>query len=407
MASTTPRLIVDSLASVSNRLTDLIVLMLLALWGIGVIENVISRPGETTFDPFAIFVQTVFPWLVWKEPAAVLAVVVPLAIAFQVAVHGLRQETNSSTGHRIEISPVREDGLRRVAFFVDIATFAAAFVAVFTGATVLDRFIGQSGKPDISMAITVAISGFVTTILFLDAARVASTQDLEARLSQAQAVQRDRIGRLDSLRRDLPSRRSLWLSFGVFFTLLVVVPGIWFEPSHEQVYPVLVAKGLTTLGFALVLASTLALNFVALLMLTGRHGAKRIERILIASTVGISTVLVAVDTVLNRESGLILSYALVVLPTVAFSSMIIAWVQGTRRISSHLTHANWGFHGFLRFWAANRLTKLVDRTEAAVSRLRDALREDAVEDSKNPSNQPKFLGNSGRLWSSLTALIRR
>jgi hypothetical protein len=422
MAHRTPKLVVDRYSKVLWGLVQytaavLALVGVVAFW-FDRMAKVAEDASDRDIDFFTPWVDALFVWFVWKDPAVVLAVVVPLAIALQVAVHGLRAEISSGT-HVVQPPRVHEQEVARVKVFSRVAIASASLIAVFTTFTVLDGFLGRSGNRDVSMAATVALCGFVTALLCLDAARVATTQDLEQRLKAAKALHQDRKLRLGPLKRDLPSRRFVWLSSGALFVAFVVIPGAVFE-FHDRTGSVSVppagwlgvaARLGLILGLTGVLAAFLALNFVALLIVTvvPDEYVPRGARVVIFVVLGVLSCLSVAAGLLDwRGGGPLGRYMIGLFPSLALFSMLAAYMQGGRTASAWMTRYNFGFHGLLRYWAVVVLLGLMRRSNDQVSWLQHALHDPALESATgDPAYQPKRSTAYDRLSSFLAGAIRR
>lgn len=416
MDARTPRLVVDRYSKVLRGLVGNTLLVLIAVWGVTMVVEVFSKPGASTVNVVDPYIDALFLLFVWKDPAVVLAVVVPLAIALQVAVHGLRVEQGSSVGRLEQPSRLREHELERIKAFSNIAIMTASLITTFTAFTMLDRFFGRSDDPDVSMAITVALCGFVTAVLCLDAARVATTQDLEQELLAAQALQFDRQRRLDSLKRDIASQRFAWLTSGALLILLLVLPVAVSEYSDmvfETTPPPpggseLVARILLVIALSLIFALALAVNFGALLTFTVASDLGRLARTLTFLLLVLPTCFFVFAGIYGKGAPWIIKYALAVFPALALLSMLFAWIQGTRGTSSWITKANFGFHALLRFYAVSILSKLLQGSNEHVSWLEDALHEPVIgPGSSGTKDQPKPRSIYTRLSSFLATVIRR
>jgi hypothetical protein len=304
--------------------------------------------------------------------------------------------------------------MRRVQAFSHLSTIAASLIAVFTVFTVLDELFARS-DPDSSMAITVALCGLVTAILCLDAARVATTQDLEQRLLAAEALQQDRKKRLGPLKRDVPSGRYVWLSSGALFVILGVVPGalLEYQDRTESTLPVALEEFGSRLGLiasmAAFLALFLVLNFGVLLILTVLPNVRRGWKVFLLLLLGVPSCLLPVAGVLDVDGAdPFTRYTGGLFPALAFLSMLAAFLQATRGASSWITKFNFGFHGLLRFWAMVVLLQRFRGSNDYVSWLKHALHEPVIAlDSSGTSDQLNRRSADTRLSGFFAALIRR
>lgn len=405
MPPRTPRLVVDRFSTVFSRFIDSTFLLLLIVFAVTFMTQSATQLKADSFSADAVlirpWVDALLVWFVWKDPAIVLAVIVPLAIALQVAVHGLRTEISSSS--RTGQPPrIREEEMRRVKVFSQISTVAASVIAVFTAVTVLDQLLVRSGNADPSMTITVVLCGFITATLCLDASRVATTQDLKERLLKAEALQQERKKRLRPLRRDVQSRRFVWLSSSAFFIAVVVVPGalLEYQDRPESTLPELVERVALVLVATLFLMLFLVMNFGVLFILTILPGVRRGGKVLILILLGLPSCLFVVPAVLGAiEPDQFTAYVTGFLPFIAFLSMLAAFFQATRSISSWITMSNFGFNGLLRFWAVVVLFHLFRTSNDHVSWLKHALHEPpSTEDLMGTSDEPKAPSAYTRLW---------
>lgn len=411
MAPRTPRLVVDRFSIVFRRFIDATLLLLLLVFGVTLTVGNVRRPDTPLADVGSAFINpwidALFAWFVWKDPAIVLAVVVPLAIALQVAVHGLRAEI-SSQSHTVRPPRVREEEMRRVKVFSQISTLAASLIAVFTAVTVLDALVARSGVPDISLALTVALCGSVTATLCLDASRVATTQDLEHRLIKAEASQQHWKKLLRPLRRDIQSRKFVWWSSAVVCIPLLVLPTAVLEyDRHGSSLPEFLQRVGLVLIITVFFTLCILLSFAALLILTIIPKIRRGWKVPILMLFGLPSclLLVAYFRGVNGPDQFT-AYTVGVLPLAAFLSMLIAFIQATRNTNSWITKANFGFHGLLRFWVVGVTFQLFRSSNDYVSWLKHALHEPAAVDAVAPHHH-NATRSSNRLSGFLTRLIRR
>ncbi|MCP1415488.1 hypothetical protein [Paenarthrobacter sp. A20] len=416
MAARTPRLVVDRFSTVFRHFIETTLLLPLLVFGVTLIAETFSRPdgvqGADLINAFITpWVDALFTWFVWKEPAIVLAVVVPLAIALQVAVHGLRAEI-SLQSRAVQPPRVREEEMRRVKVFSHISTLAASVITVFTAVTLLDALVARSGVADASMTLTVALCGSVTAALCLDASRVATTQDLEQRLIKAGALQQHWKKRLRPLRRDIQSRKFVWWTSGALCILVLVLPAALLEYNRADTsLPEFAARVGLVLGIAVFFAMCLGLNFMVFLILTIPPKLRRGWKVLALVLLGVPSCLLVIPAVLGVNGHDPFSaYAAGFLPMVAFLSMLIAFVQATRNTTSWITIANFGFHGLLRFWAVVVLLRLFRSSNDQVSWLKHALHEPPPAEPlhlTDTARRPKTLGVYNRVSGFLAGLVRR
>lgn len=366
-------------------------------------------------ESVATFSETFLSWFVWEEPLATLAVIVPLAIALQVAVHGLRGEQNRIRKDAAHAIRVRDHEIRRVRLFSQTASFSAALVLVFTMCTVPAEIFGINGEPDGSMAITVALTGVVTALLCLDAARVATTQDLEKRLFQDESLLNTRKQLLAKLKRDLPRPRRLWLN-ACLLAVILTAPGAYLEVYHpHKAEPFSGWEGPVMMIALMVAASTvlvvcLALCFLALVALT-QITVSETQTTIPVLTVQLSFwMLIALVTYSltvfrlrdggSAEFAYLYPWVWIVFPTVALISAMTAWVQGSLGSSSWVTRYSFGFAGLFRLLNARIMSRLVRNTHYKVSWLREMLRSSIAADSSSTRQNRNCTGLSHRQLTS-------
>jgi hypothetical protein len=391
-------------------------LLLLALvFAAVLIMEGMQEPAARGSDVNTVFiepwVEALFAWFVWKDPEVILAVVVPLAIALQVAVHGLRAEV-SSKSRSVQPPRIREEEMRRVKVFSQISTIAASLIAMFTAVTVLDALVARSGVPDVSLTLTVALCGFVTAILCLDASRVATTQDLEQRLLKAESLQQARKKRLRPLSRDIQSRRFVWWTSCALCIPLLVIPAAVLEYDRPgTTLPEFATRVMLVLTITLFFAMCMAVNFGALLSLTILPKLRAGWKVLILIVLGVPSCLLVVPAVLGvNGQDQFSAYAAGFLPMIAFVSMLVAFIQATRSTTSWITKANFGFHGLLRHGAVLVLLWLFRLSNDHVSWLKHALHDPPTEAAVNLTGTPsqhKPLNAYNRLSGFLAGLTRR
>lgn len=413
MADMTSRLIVDRYSRVLSELVQFTFAVLILVWCATYFFGVFSNPSGGITDLITPWVDALFTWFVWKDPAVIMAVVVPLAIALQVAVHGLRAEM-ASTIYAARPPRVHEQEMKRIQLFSRIAIASASLIAIFTVLTVLASILGRSGNQDVSTSTTVALCGVVTATLCLDAARVATTQDLKQRLVTAETAQQKWKLRLRPLKRDVPPRRFVWLSSGVLAAAVIIFPAAAFEyhdaagAAAQLHWGGIAAKLGLCLVFSIFMMMFLALNFGAFLILAAVADVPKFFRVIILPVFAIPTCIVLVASFVDTRTEPLIRYCGGVLPTIALISMLVAWWQVTRDSSSWITRMNLGFNTLLRFWALNLVLRRFRTSNDHVSWLKHALHEPQGEpDSGVQANNVNASSPYDRVSNFLTGLTRR
>ncbi|MFF1831171.1 hypothetical protein [Paenarthrobacter sp. NPDC058040] len=412
MAYKTPKLVVDRYSKVLWELAEYTAAILALVWCAAYFMGIILNPGHQVNDFISPWIDALFVWFVWKDPPVVLAVVVPLAIALQVAVHGLRSDMASNFD--TDRPPrVREQELERIRMFSRIAVVTASLIAIFTVFTVLSGLLGGAGERNEAMSATVAFCGLVTATLCLDAARVATTQDLEQRLVTAVAWQQKWKQRLQRVRRDVPSRRRSWAIALVLIFFVVIIPvalsdyrnqdGLTIPPGVEGVIP----RVGVCIALIIVLAVFLLLNFIALLIVAVIPNISLLFRIVTLVVFITPTSMILIGSIISSsQTGPLMRVTVGLFPTITLISMLYAWFQITRISSGPVTRFSFGFHTLLRLWAFGVVLHWYRVSNDNVSWLSHSLHVPAVDSATQNLDEPAH-GRRGALPRLLTDLFRR
>ena len=209
----------------------------------------------------------------------------------------------------------------------------------------------------------------------------------------------------------MQSRRFVWLGSGVFFILIVVVPGALSDfPDPTTGLPVPGSmKPAVIFMLAFFFAVFLALNLSAIFILTALSKVPRLARIATLISLGLLTIfclIAAVVAAIVGEGPFIYRYVFGVFPVVTFASMIASWFQTTRTTSSWVTRWNFGLHGLLRFYSMTALIWLFRRSNDEVSWLKHQLHEPAVASVPDLEDRP-VAQNPGTAPNRMVSLWRK